>query len=90
MEIGDRIYTPVKKNLEKDGNSKGEIFVFIDDTESIRHMAQLEKEKAKAEDANASKSMFVSIVSHEIRTPMNAIVGMTDILLENTDSLSSK
>lgn len=88
--VEDRIYTPVLKKLEKEGKTQGEIFVLIDDTESIKHMEQLQKEKAKAEEANASKSRFVSVVSHEIRTPMNAIVGMTDILLNNKDSLSDK
>lgn len=90
MEIGERIYTPMRKDLEEDGKKKGEIFVFIDDTEDIRHMEMLQKEKAKAEEANLSKSRFVSVVSHEIRTPMNAIVGMTDILLSSKDSLSEK
>lgn len=44
-------------------------------------LEQVQKEKQKAEEANASKSAFLSIVSHEIRTPMNAVVGMTDLLL---------
>lgn len=42
---------------------------------------QVRKEKKKAEEANAAKSIFLSRMSHEIRTPMNAIIGMTDILL---------
>ncbi len=42
---------------------------------------QVKEEKKKAEEANASKSRFLSVVSHEIRTPMNAIVGMTEFLL---------
>lgn len=42
---------------------------------------QVREEKEKADEANASKSMFLSVVSHEIRTPMNAIVGMTELLL---------
>lgn len=42
---------------------------------------QVKEEKKKAEEANASKSRFLSVVSHEIRTPMNAIVGMTELLL---------
>lgn len=44
-------------------------------------LEQVREEKKKAEEANASKSAFLSIVSHEIRTPMNAVVGMTDLLL---------
>lgn len=34
---------------------------------------------ARAENANAAKSDFLSQMSHDIRTPMNAIVGMTSL-----------
>jgi signal transduction histidine kinase/DNA-binding response OmpR family regulator len=35
-----------------------------------------------AEDANKSKSNFLTTMSHEIRTPMNAIIGVSEIELE--------
>ena len=41
---------------------------------------ELQKQTAIAENANKTKSAFLSNMSHEIRTPMNAIVGMTEIL----------
>ena len=47
----------------------------------IALVQQVQKEKQKADEANAAKSTFLSHMSHEIRTPMNAIVGMTDIML---------
>ncbi len=44
---------------------------------------ELETAKQSAEEANKSKSEFLSNMSHDIRTPMNAIVGMTTIALAN-------
>ena len=43
---------------------------------------QLLESNQKAEQANASKSMFVANMSHEIRTPMNGIIGMLDLVLK--------
>lgn len=56
----------------------------------IRLVEQVREEKKKAEDANASKSKFISIVSHEMRTPMNAVVGMTELLLKDNPTESQE
>jgi signal transduction histidine kinase len=39
-----------------------------------------QRAKHVAEEANAAKTRFLSVVSHEIHTPMNGIIGMTDML----------
>lgn len=39
----------------------------------------MEVELKKAEEANKTKSEFLSKMSHEIRTPMNAIIGLTNL-----------
>ncbi len=38
-----------------------------------------------AEEANELKSRFLSTVSHELRTPLNLIVGLSGILLQDSD-----
>ena len=56
-------------------------FYLVLENPDVRLLQQAREEKRKADETNASKSAFLSVVSHEIRTPMNAIVGMTDLLL---------
>ncbi len=41
--------------------------------------------KDKAEKANAAKSEFLANMSHELRTPMNSILGLSKILVAETD-----
>jgi PAS domain S-box-containing protein len=72
----------------------GEVYyVFIEDITENR-LAEEEKEKARnlayaleqAEQANNSKSAFLSNMSHEIRTPITAILGMNEMIQRETDN----
>ena len=42
--------------------------------------ADLEAERARAEQANAAKSAFLAFMSHEIRTPLNGVLGMVQAM----------
>lgn len=90
IEQGGCIYETAFKPLEQEKHKKGNLYVVTDVTENYRHMEQLQEQKTIAEEANASKSTFLSIVTHEIRTPMSAVVGMTDLLLREPEHLNSK
>ena len=52
--------------------------------------AHHELEKLNAQAADRAKSEFLANMSHEIRTPVNGIINTTDMLLEQTSSLSAE
>ena len=87
---GEKVYMLEVQPLYQNASLRGTIYAFVDITEKQRYTMELKEQKEIAEAANESKSAFLSVVSHEIRTPMNAVVGMTELLLRDTDSLTEK
>jgi PAS domain S-box-containing protein len=49
--------------------------------ERQKYEAELIRARKAAEEANRSKSRFLTMMSHDLRTPLNAVVGYAELLL---------
>lgn len=55
-----------------------------------RNNIELEEARKVAESANQLKSHFLRNITHEIRTPLNGIVGLSELIVNENDSLDNK
>lgn len=74
----------VERISDRYGVLKGYVVVILDMTEMRNHIEVIKRFRTQAEQANEAKSEFLANMSHEIRTPMNAIVGLSDIIMEES------
>lgn len=66
------------------GEKKGYVILILDMTDTKNYIEEITQVREQAEQANIAKSAFLANMSHEIRTPMNAIVGLSDIIMEES------
>lgn len=68
-----------------DGTVNGMIAGWIDVSERLHLLQELQIAKDAADGANRAKTTFLASMSHEIRTPMNAIIGMLELAMKKAD-----
>lgn len=53
----------------------------------MEQAARLEQSNEQLQLINASKDKFFSIIAHDLRNPFNVLIGLSDIMLRNFDTL---
>lgn len=85
ITLDEHIYKVEQNPLMRGGESFGTLYALVDETEHIRYLQELEKQKSRADSANQAKSAFLANMSHDIRTPINAVLGMNEMILRECD-----
>jgi len=85
FEIGERHYEGhLRALVDHEQIVRGYTVLIVDVTDTYLYIRELSEMREQAETANRAKSDFLANMSHEIRTPMNAIVGMSELVIEES------
>lgn len=68
----------------------GTFGVLRDITERKVAEAELEKFSKELQESNATKDRFFSIIAHDLKSPFNSILGLTNVLIDDRQSLDEK
>ncbi|MCI9448056.1 MAG: response regulator [Lachnospiraceae bacterium] len=74
----------VEQIPDRSGRLRGYVVLILDVTDTRNYIEEIKRVREQAEQANIAKSAFLANMSHEIRTPMNAIVGLSDVIMEQS------
>ncbi len=73
-------------NIDDRGELGDLAMAFNDMADRLRNAIEdVRQAKDAADEANATKSLFLANVSHELRTPLNAIIGYSEMLHDELD-----
>ncbi len=85
FEIGGKHYEGhISPLVDFEQVVRGYTVLITDVTNVHNQIVELNEMREKAEEANRAKSDFLANMSHEIRTPMNAVVGMSELIIEES------
>ena len=74
-----------KHIIDEAGKIQGSVILILDMTDTKAYIDEIKRVRQQAEKAIIAKSEFLANMSHEIRTPMNAIIGLNDVIMEESE-----
>jgi len=74
------------ENQNRDIINKNEELILLH-TQLKEKAEELEIQRAKAVEMTNIKSQFLASVSHELKTPLSSILGLTELMLKNTNTI---
>jgi len=77
--------TPI---FDSDNNLLGSLHIARDISQQKETEAKLNKLNSDLKELNKSKDKFFSIVAHDLRSPFQGMLGFTDLILDELDTLS--
>lgn len=86
----ENTYTPIIDET----NQVSEVAIHaVDITERLNYESSLKSARKVAEDANQSKTLFITKISHELKNPLHSVLGFAHVIeesIQSTDTNSLK
>jgi signal transduction histidine kinase len=76
--------------FDSDNNLLGSLHIARDITIQKESEEKLKKYNAELKELNHSKDKFFSIVAHDLRSPFQGMLGFTDLILDELDTLTKE
>ncbi|HAF29823.1 MAG TPA: hypothetical protein DCG75_12330 [Bacteroidales bacterium] len=89
---GKLVYLECSANpiFDEDGQIVGSLGIARDITDRKKADKELKESKKQLEEIIESKDKFLSIIAHDLRDPFNTLIGYSDLILTQFESLSKE